>query len=52
MFAVAHPPSSPGHHICKTAFTRSSHGSAIGWLTLSTTIVLGFTAATSSTSLS
>ena len=44
---MAHPPSSPGHHICNTAFTRSSQGIAIGWLTFKTTIVLGFTAATS-----
>src|SRR6185437_12310538 len=49
--AVDHPPSSPGHHISSTAFTLLIQGRATGWLVLRTTMVLGFTAATSSTSL-
>jgi len=51
MLAVADPPSSPGHHICSMAFTLSSHGSATGWLTFSTTMVLEFTVAISSINL-
>ena len=49
-FAVDQPPSSPGHHISRIALTLSAQGSATGWLVLRTTIVLGLTAATSSTS--
>src|ERR1035438_9679980 len=50
--AVDMPPSSPGHHISRTALTLSIQCSATGWLVLRTTLVLGLTAATSSTSLS
>src|SRR5262249_46501705 len=51
-FAVAYPPRSPGYHISSTAFTLSSQGNPTGWPLLSTTTVLGLTAAMSSISAS
>ena len=45
-FAVAVPPSWPGYHISRMAFTEDAHGISTASPVLSTTTVFGFAAAT------
>src|SRR5262249_15596014 len=51
-FAVEVPPSWPGYHISRTAFTLLSQGISTGSPVLSTTIVLGLACATAAMSAS